>query len=108
MIVYSTENDPHVEGLTKYLPGSHAVRGTSTAAENEVLVDCHRVSCLTAVFDYCNWGQNTGLPSATNSRVEHHVACLMGSAGRWIEGQQLLTWLLPFILQVLWGGLCHA
>ena len=108
MIVYSAKNDPSVEGLMKYLLGCLAVPGSSTAAEVEVFVDCHRVICLTAVFDYRNWGQNTGLPSATNSCVEYHVACLMGSAGRWIEGQQLLPWLLPFIPQVVWGGVWHA
>ena len=73
MIVYSAEKDPHVEGLTKYLAGCLAVPGTSTAAEVEVFVDCHRVSCLTAVFDSCNRGQNAGLPSATNTGGEYSV-----------------------------------
>ena len=56
MIVYSAENDPHVQGLTKYFAGCVAVPGTSTAAEVEVFVDCHRVSCATAIFDYRNMG----------------------------------------------------
>ena len=105
MIVYSTENDPHVEGLTKYLPGCHAVPGTSAAAENGVFVDCHRVSCLTTVFDSCNRGQNTGLPSATNTGGEYRVACVMGVAGRCKKGQQLLPSLFPFCSQVSVGGL---
>ena len=105
MIVYSRENDPHVEGLTKYLPGCHAVPGTSAAAENGVFVDCHRVSCLTAVFEYCNRGQNTALPSATNTGGEYRAACVMGVAGRCKKRQQLLPSLFPFIPQVSGGGL---
>ena len=56
MTAYSAENDPHVEGLTKYRAGCLAVPGAFTAAEVEVFVDCHCVSCATAILDYLNGG----------------------------------------------------
>ena len=105
MIAYSAENDPHVEGLTKYLAGFLADPGTSTAAEVEVFVDCHRVRCATALFDYHNRGQNTGRPSASNTGVVYRVCYLISVAGRWIEGQQLLPSLFPFSPQFSVGGL---